>query len=50
MTLDDYIAKGKIELDNMKKVFIEGNKKDPDNWPLDNTDAEWAEQELASRF
>lgn len=50
MELHEYIKKAKQELDDMAKQFIEGNKSDPDMWPLEMDEETWGEQELAKRF
>jgi len=50
MKLHEYIEKAKEELDTMLDKFVEENKLDPDSWPLEMTEEEWVEQELAERF
>lgn len=50
MTLYEYIKQAKKELDAFAERFIEGNKIDPDMWPIEMKEEEWGEQEMASRF
>lgn len=49
MTINEYIEKAKNELDSMNATFKENNQKDPDHWPLEMTEEEWVEQEIAIR-
>ena len=50
MTLDEYIEESKAELDKFREHYKQENKKDPENWPLEAEDIDWAEQELGFRF
>lgn len=50
MKLKDYIEQSKQELDDMEKMFIEENKTDPKNWPLEFPEEEWVDQEMSTRF
>ena len=50
MTLQEYIENAKKELDDMQLMWLENHGFDPDNWPLENEEGEWGEQELAQRF
>jgi len=49
MKLHEYIEKAKEELDAMLDKFVEENKLDPDNWPLEMAEEEWLDQEIAER-
>lgn len=50
MQISEYIKKAKEELDNMEKTFVDSNKNDPKMWPLEMSEGEWGDQELAYRF
>jgi hypothetical protein len=50
MTVDEYVEKSKIELDNMAKMFKDNHEKDPNGWPVEMEEDDWTEQELAARF
>jgi hypothetical protein len=50
MTLDEYIDKAKKELEDFRKMYISNQYTDPENWPLELYEGEWAEQELTYRF
>ena len=50
MTIDEYVQKAKDELDEFADLWQEEHRADPNNWPLDFSEEEWAEQELAHRF
>jgi len=50
MKISEYIKQAKVELDDMEKMFLDGNKKQPKMWPLEISEGEWVEQELATRF
>lgn len=50
MELKEYIAQAKKELDEMESKWKAENEKDPANWPLDMSEEDWGDQELAQRF
>jgi len=50
MTIQEYIAKAKDELDKMMDFYLSENVKNPVNYPLDMSEDEWCDQELAMRF
>jgi hypothetical protein len=43
-TLDEFIEEREKDIERFKKEWLEGNKKDPDNWPMEMPDGEWDEQ------
>lgn len=47
MDLKDYVKTRKEELDRFAETWSVGNSKDPENWPMTNSEAEWFEQEIA---
>lgn len=50
MTVQEYVAKAKAELDAFQKNWEDKMKTEPDNYPADLDEGEWGDQELASRF
>lgn len=50
MTLEEYATLAKVEIDKMVSDYMEEHKNNPDNWPLDRTEADWGEEELMQRF
>jgi carbamate kinase len=50
MNIDEYIELANIQLQELKKAFEEGYKKDPDMWPKELAVSDWIDQELTSRF
>lgn len=50
MTIQEYITVAKKELDDFEAKWIKGEAEDPNNWPHDMDEGDWADQELAERF
>lgn len=55
MSLDEYIEQAKRELDEFRAFYLSSRELcNPDraenHWPLDLSEGEWGEQELAHRF
>jgi len=47
MLLEDYLQIRRDELEYLQKLFLENNKKDPEQWPLEMEEGEWFHQELS---
>lgn len=45
MTIEEYVAKRKLDLDKFETYFKNENKHDPKNWPLENCEEDWLDQE-----
>jgi hypothetical protein len=50
MKLSEYITQAKKEIDDFEQLYVNGNKNDPEMWPLEADEGEWGDQELAARF
>jgi hypothetical protein len=50
MTLDEYVEKAKKELEDFKKIYLANQYTNPEYWPLEMPEGEWAEQEGMYRF
>ena len=44
MTLDEYIEYEKNNIDKFKQTWLEGQKKNPDQYPAEMEAGEWDEQ------
>lgn len=47
MHIKDYVALRIAQLTYMQKQFESYNEVDPDGWPLDMSEEDWVEQDLA---
>lgn len=50
MTVQEYVAKAKAELDAFQKNWEEKMIEEPQNYPAELEEGDWGDQELADRF
>ena len=50
MKLDEYILLSLSEILDFGKKWAKENEKDPKNWPMEMSEGDWGDQELAERF
>lgn len=50
MTLEEYVKRAKMELDEFEAQWKQDHSRDPKNFPMELQEDEWKEQELAVRF
>ena len=50
MTVQEYVAQAKAELDAFQKNWEDKMIKEPQHYPAELEEGDWGDQELASRF
>lgn len=50
MTLEEYVKRAKMELDEFESQWKQDYSRDPRNFSMELQEDEWEEQELAARF